>query len=1143
MRTRRFYRVLGLGVLGLMMMLAAWSVPAGAEGPRWLAFDRAAAPAGEPSLSLLHADATAIDLQAGLPGCQVEEIEVDGQVYSHLYGSGYGLPATTGLPNLPILRRDVEIPFGAAVSLEIVSIQAADYALAELGLRPIYPLQPPVPKLPGERGNQPFVIDREFYAVGSLYPAAPVTLGEQYTVRGHRIQTVEIWPVAYDPTADTVRLVRSVTFHLRLVGSDLGQTQALAQRYATPAYETRLAATVLNYNQGRPAVTFGPDTSIGYLIIVADNYYDALQPFVQLKASRGFDVTTTRTSEIPGGATTTAIKAYIQTAYDTWPLPPSYVLLVGDTDTVPTWTGTVIGTSTDLYYGTMDGASDWHPDIGRGRFPVRSPAQTTIMVDKYLAYATMTGQEPWLKQASFPATCDNYTVAEGTHNYVISTHTAPGGWTGNFPTATYPGGDKLYCITYSATHADLMEMFNEGRWAIIYSGHGSYGGWEMSFTQSDINNLTSYGLFPFVASHACVSGNFGQTEVFGETWVLAENKGGLIFWGSSTNSFWDEDDVLERRMFDSLFSEPYGHARISEMTDYGLAAVETSYPSSGRYYWETYNVLGDPAAKLFLVPDLPSFSLDVSPSEFELCESGQVTSTIVIGSVGGYSETVYLETGPLPNGMTAGFDVPSAQAPFTAVLTVDVAVGTAAGSYPVVITATDQVSWTQDTEILVRVRQAEPAAPVLLSPADGAADQPFMPTFDWEEMPDAAAYRFQLDGDPLFELPLFDEGGLAQPHYTADSALDGGRCYWWRAAADNACGAGEWALPFHFSTVLLTPAFADDVESGNIGWTAQSPWAITVEDAHSGTHSWTDSPGGAYQNYLDTALTSPVIDLSDATQVILSFWHDYSTEADYDYCRVEYSIDGGSSWTQRMLYDGVSGGWVQEELVMPALEGQANVRLRFRLTSDVSIALDGWHLDDIMLLVPMAPNPLPTALSITPDSGSAYQETPVTIEGTDFLATPSLRLGDTWLMSVTLVSSTTLQAVVPASMATGLYTLTLYNGDCQEATLADAFTIVGECLAPTATFESDSPVTLGEPMHFFAAVTSTLPVTFDWQFGGEGQGSGLATATPVYTYTAAGSFTVTLTVQNTCGATATAGGQVEVLLPPTFFVYLPVVVK
>ena len=144
---------------------------------------------------------------------------------------------------------------------------------------------------------------------------------------------------------------------------------------------------MLNYNQG---LALPEAEEVGYLIITADAYYDAILPLADLRASRGFTVTVTRLSELPG-STAEEIKDYIQTAYDTWAVPPSYLLLVGDTDTIPTWIGPKIKTTTDLYYATMDGEDDWHPDLHRGRFPVRSAAQTTYMVDKYLAYANLTG--------------------------------------------------------------------------------------------------------------------------------------------------------------------------------------------------------------------------------------------------------------------------------------------------------------------------------------------------------------------------------------------------------------------------------------------------------------------------------------------------------------------------------------------------------------------------------------------------------------------------------------------------------------------------------------------------------------------------------------------------------------------------------
>jgi hypothetical protein len=64
-------------------------------------------------------------------------------------------------------------------------------------------------------------------------------------------------------------------------------------------------------------------------------------------------------------------------------------------------------------------------------------------------------------------------------------------------------------------------------------------------------------------------------------------------------------------------------------------------------------------------------------------------------------------------------------------------------------------------------------------------------------------------------------------------------------------------LQQNFSLSPFCDVFYDDVESGNLGWTAQSPWGIVTESSHSPTHSWTDSPGGSYQNNVNTS-PSPI---------------------------------------------------------------------------------------------------------------------------------------------------------------------------------------------------------------------------------------------------------------------------------------------
>ncbi|MGQ9804150.1 MAG: C25 family cysteine peptidase [Anaerolineae bacterium] len=636
---KRILAFLAVGALVQAVLLAsgvaaAVEDAAGTE-PRWVPFQEGNLPA-QPSVAVISSSPEQIVLQALVPGCFAADVEVAGERYARLFGEGFGHGRNIGWPDLPVLRRNVEIPFGARVEVEIIAAEFSETALGDLDLPDfLYPLQPPVIKNEAPQSG-PFHRDEQAYRTGGFFPSDPVIVTDEFIVRGHRAAVVEVWPVLYDPVAGRVRLYHAVQFRLRLVGSDMRQTAALASRYASPAFEPWLAENLLNY---RPVSPYGrSDAAVGYLIITADAYYNAMLPFVTLKQNQGFTVAMVRTSEIPGGATTTAIQAYIQNAYHNWTPPPSYVLLVGDTDTIPTWSGPVIGTSTDLYYATMDasGTGEWHPDIGRGRFPVRSAAQATAMVNKYLAYASLTGDEPWLMRASFPATCDLYTVAEGTHNYVINTHTLPRGYSGTFPNNPQPGGDKLYCITYGAQYANLVSAFNQGRWAIIYSGHGGYSGWEMSFDSNAVRNLTNYGMFPFVASHACLTGNFGQTEVFGETWVLQENRGALAYWGSSTYSYWDEDDVLERRAFDGLFGAGYPDVSISTMANVGLAAVESVYPSSARYYWETYNILGDPGLNLFpRQPQAPQLGIAKSAAPGRVETGARLQYTLTVTNSGG----------------------------------------------------------------------------------------------------------------------------------------------------------------------------------------------------------------------------------------------------------------------------------------------------------------------------------------------------------------------------------------------------------------------------------------------------------------------------------------------------------------------------
>jgi hypothetical protein len=141
----------------------------------------------------------------------------------------------------------------------------------------------------------------------------------------------------------------------------------------------------------------------------------------------------------------------------------------------------------------------------------------------------------------------------------------------------------------------------------------------------------------------------------------------------------------------------------------------------------------------------------------------------------------------------------------------------------------------------------------------------------------------------------------------------------------------------------------DDVETGNQGWSAQGQWAITTEASASPSHSWTDSPGTNYGNYWDYSLTSPALDLYEVAGVVLEFKHIHELESGYDYGFVEYSTNGGSSWTTAASFDGFQTSWETAEVSLPDLDHVINARVRFRLDSDSYTTEDGWHIDDIVI--------------------------------------------------------------------------------------------------------------------------------------------------------------------------------------------------
>ena len=340
----------------------------------------------------------------------------------------------------------------------------------------------------------------------------------------------------------------------------------------------------------------------------------------------------------------------------------------------------------------------------------------------------------------------------------------------------------------------------------------------------------------------------------------------------------------------------------------------------------------------------------------------------------------------------------------------------------------------------------------------------------------------------------------------------------------------------NFTLMPTCPVFSDDVESGNQGWTAQAPWAITNEDYHSDNHSWTDSPSGQYQGNRNVSLTSPILDLSGKTGTALSFWHIYNTEPEYDFGYVEYSINGGSAWTQAAAYSGGQSDWTQVTIQLPALDGEPDARIRFRFTSDSNTVADGWHIDDFELFG--SGSSCITSLAPTADFISSSPVLPGETARFTNMTEGSNPLTYSWDFGDGQGSSTESDPLYTyASNGTYLVTLTASNSEGSDSV---THTVVVEPCQPvtavTLTLQTTGTLLIGQPVNFqvdIAPEGATKPYSYGMDFGdGTDPQPGFSYDDPLgltYTYALPGDFQAEILVQSCDAAQITDTLQLSII--------------
>lgn len=158
----------------------------------------------------------------------------------------------------------------------------------------------------------------------------------------------------------------------------------------------------------------------------------------------------------------------------------------------------------------------------------------------------------------------------------------------------------------------------------------------------------------------------------------------------------------------------------------------------------------------------------------------------------------------------------------------------------------------------------------------------------------------------------------------------------------------------------ITVGYSEDFEGTPTGWTSfgeENSWELGVPtsgpgNAASGENVYATNLSGKYGNYMNATLVMPPVDLPEGNSYLqFNEWYSFEESSSgraWDYGHVFISTDQ-EEWIQLAMIQGESGGWLNSEVDLSDYSGQ-RVYIGFNAFSDVSVAKDGWYIDDVALV-------------------------------------------------------------------------------------------------------------------------------------------------------------------------------------------------
>lgn len=576
--------------------------------------------ASAPAL-LFTRSGNAIHVTMQAPPPELTPAEVAGQTFQALNAPGEGWVGRAGGPALPGSTRWIEIPEGKLPTLTVHS--DAGRTLTDVNLAPM-PLESDNPTVAHRAAFDPAA-----YAEDRLLPESPASLAGPFEIAGRRYALLTVTPYQCNPARRTLvvhdQLSAEVAFTLDpaatppLIPPLLSRegketTPPLLNRGGVrggPAPVWREIAAALSDEPTRDEVSPRAD-NLGHLVIIIpnnDQAAQAIRPLVDWKKRKGYVVTLARLGGDVGN-TAESIRGWLQEGWENWDIPPTFVLLIGETqgdlqmpyfpdgqNRQASWY------ASDNQFVTYEGAEapdSWIPEALVGRLVAATTLELTQMVAKILGYErTPFVQSDWVEGAVLIAAGVRSCIQT---NQAIRELMQGVGYSPNRFYEAYVDWPNV------PDHDPINRGVDGGVGFLNFRGYNDWG----NYNTGEIRDRRNGWKLPIVTGMVCGTNDFpnGAAESIGEAWVRAYNnndpRGAVACWGPT--------DLYTHTWFNNTLDGEFYHLLLNRnihtlgaLTLGAKLSLIRNYPSSMGlgagttvgYYFYTYTLLGDPSLQVW----------------------------------------------------------------------------------------------------------------------------------------------------------------------------------------------------------------------------------------------------------------------------------------------------------------------------------------------------------------------------------------------------------------------------------------------------------------------------------------------------------------------------------------------------------------